>query len=61
MTNEIYLVTIGTMRFIGYDSVKTRIFMLPLPNWHNNVASNVEKNRSSKSHRVIVALGEESV
>ena len=42
-----------TMRFIGYDSIQTRI--LSLSNSHSNVAT-VQKNRGDKSHRVIVAL-----
>ena len=34
---------------------KSLIHILSLPNSHNNVAS-IQKNRSDKSHRVIVAL-----
>ena len=48
-----------TVRFIGYDSIQTRRFIiLSLSNSHNNVAS-IQKNRGDKSQRVIVAFRQE--
>ena len=45
-----------TMRFIGYDSIKTRkTHVLLLSNSHNSTVS-MQKNRGDVSHCVIVAL-----
>ena len=44
------------MRFIGYDSIKTRkTHVLLLSNSHNSTVS-MQKNRGDVSHYVIVAL-----
>ena len=48
-----------TMRFIGYDSIETRWFISYRFQIHTIMS--IQKNRDDKSHRVIVALFNETI